>query len=609
MDHRAQLENKKYRNWVRAGLGIKYVKDGLEPFCDHVVNQQHADILHKVQQKHNLSAVACGLCDVRTLQPDHVQSKNRQCPLGQTHCNCLHPRGKTSCPNNVCGAIYDEIIRRHASTPPVPYWRNTDAHQWCTEPWAVAKCFINAPGYEHKLRATEIDCSGLLHLLINNIEFHHHIQSGISGNDAFSKVLQHRNAIFHCNNMELEDTDIANYIDDMIELLQDDKEIKDRQESKEAVKKLLELKQEKFVITTTDEMEVRRIAMAAIEQKEKNLEQRIVDAANEIGAKTDESEKQIKVIGSAIKNELAQKRVEMKDDLRKTEIDSIGRLEKREKEIKEVLRMKETEFAKKMDQKERESKETFRMTEVDLKQKLVQKELKIKKNLRVTEVNSKEGLKHEEVEIKKNLRVVELESKGRLEQKGKDIEKHLERKREDILYQLERKQSAQIQIEARRSDDISKAAADDLMKSSPRDTPLQSNSERMRAETQKAGDETPDLFQRIYGWFTYPKRKKELKDDLATFYKTRYSTIPLSPLVEGHDTPLVDFYILPEMNIIEKQDKKPAGEETKTPVKSLSDVFQSENSSEIYLTADAGFGKSAFSKYLAVTWCQAHRPE
>ncbi|XP_053382390.1 uncharacterized protein LOC123540685 isoform X1 [Mercenaria mercenaria] len=477
MDHRAQLENKKYRNWVRAGLGIKYVKDGLEPFCDHLVNQQHVDILDKVKQKHNLSAVACGLCDVHTLQPDHVQSKNRQCPLGQIHCNCLHPRGKTSCPNNVCGAIYDEIIWRHASTPPAPYWRNTDAHQWCTEPWAVAKCFINAPGYEHKTRATEFDCSGLLHLLIDNIEFHHHIHCIIDGNDAFSRVLQHRNAIFHCNNMEIEDTDIANYIDDMIELLQDYKEMKDRQESKNAVKKLLELKQEKFVITTTDEMEVRRNAMDAIEEKEKNLEQRIVDAATEIG----ESEKQIKVIGSTIKHELAQKRVEMKDDLRKTEIDSIGRLEKKEKEIKEVLRMKEIESAKKMDQKERESKDNLRKIEVDLKQKLEQKELQIKKNLRVTEVNSKEGLKHEEIEIKKNLRVVELESKGRLDQKGKEIEKHLERKGEDILYQLKRKQSAQIQIEGRRSDDISKATADDLMKSSPRERALQSNYERMRA--------------------------------------------------------------------------------------------------------------------------------
>ncbi|XP_053383430.1 uncharacterized protein CXorf38 homolog [Mercenaria mercenaria] len=329
MDHRAQLENKKYRNWVRAGLGIKYVKDGLEPFCDHLVNQQHADILDKVKQKHNLSAVACGFCDVRTLQPDHVQTKNRQCPLGQTHCNCLHPRGKTSCPNNVCGAIYDEIIRRHASTPPAPYWKNTDAQQWCTEPWAVAKCFINAPGYEHKTRATEFDCSGLLHLLIDNLEFHHHIQNGISGNDAFSRVLQHRNAIFHCNNMEVEDTDIAKYIDDMIELLQDDKEVKDRQESKNAVKKLLE---EKFVITTTDELEGPRIAMDAIDEKEKILNEN-VDVANKfLGVKTDESKTQIKEIGSTIKDELAQKREDMKDVLRKTEIDLKGKLEKKKRE-------------------------------------------------------------------------------------------------------------------------------------------------------------------------------------------------------------------------------------------------------------------------------------
>ncbi|XP_053382140.1 uncharacterized protein LOC123540059 [Mercenaria mercenaria] len=237
--------------------------------------------------------------------------------------------------------------------------------------------------------------------------------------------------------MEVEDTDIANYIDDMIELLQDDKEIKDRQESKNAAKKLLELKQEKFVITTTDELEVRRIAMDAIEEKEKNLEQRIVDASNEIGVKTDESKTQIKEIGSTIKDELAQERVDMKDDLRKTEIDLKGKLEKREKEIKEAIRMKEIESTEAMDKKE--------------------------------------------MEIKDNLRMVELESKGKLNQKGKEIEKHLERKGEDILNQLERKQSAQIQIEAKRNDDITKAAADDLMKSSSRERALQSNYERMRA--------------------------------------------------------------------------------------------------------------------------------
>ncbi|XP_053382737.1 lamin-1-like [Mercenaria mercenaria] len=126
------------------------------------------------------------------------------------------------------------------------------------------------------------------------------------------------------------------------------------------------------------------------------------------------------------------------------------------------------------------------------------------------------------------------------------------------------------------------------------------------------GGETPSLLQRIIRMFTgptYRKRKKELKDNLTTFYTKRYSTIPLSPLFEEHDTPLVDFYILPEMNYIEMQKTLPRGEEAKIPVKSLSDIFRSGSNCEIYLTADAGFGKTAFSKYLALTWCQAHSPK
>ncbi|XP_053385467.1 uncharacterized protein LOC123539385 [Mercenaria mercenaria] len=134
------------------------------------------------------------------------------------------------------------------------------------------------------------------------------------------------------------------------------------------------------------------------------------------------------------------------------------------------------------------------------------------------------------------------------------------------------------------------------------------NEKRAQGGSKKAVGKASNFIQRFFERRDRRREEKKLKDDLAAFYKTRYSTIPLSPLVEGHDTPLVDFYILPEMNFIDKQ-KKPGEEETKTPVESLSDVFKSENSCEIYLTADAGFGKTAFSKYLAVTWCQAHRPE
>ncbi|XP_060603902.1 uncharacterized protein LOC132756782 [Ruditapes philippinarum] len=60
-----------------------------------------------------------------------------------------------------------------------------------------------------------------------------------------------------------------------------------------------------------------------------------------------------------------------------------------------------------------------------------------------------------------------------------------------------------------------------------------------------------------------------------------------------------------------KQKSEVCHEEERTPIKSLGDLFstESEDQQEIYLLADAGFGKTAFSKYLAIAWCQAHCPE
>ncbi|XP_060555466.1 uncharacterized protein LOC132716246 isoform X2 [Ruditapes philippinarum] len=60
-----------------------------------------------------------------------------------------------------------------------------------------------------------------------------------------------------------------------------------------------------------------------------------------------------------------------------------------------------------------------------------------------------------------------------------------------------------------------------------------------------------------------------------------------------------------------KQKSLTCHEEERTPIKSLKDLFStgSADQQEIYLSADAGFGKTAFSKYLAIMWCQAHCPD
>ncbi|XP_053405052.1 uncharacterized protein LOC123522820 [Mercenaria mercenaria] len=250
MAHQRHLEKEKYRQWVKAGLGLGYLKEGLSPFCDDVAKQQHKDILDNIKQTKNLSTVTCGQCALRTLKPDHVKIGKNQCPYGQANCNCCYTTGKIACPNNVCGAIYDNIITNHAYTPPAPSWKNTQSQQWTGDPWSIAKCFINAPGYDQKTSAADIDCTGLLHVIINNKYFHNHILCNLGGANVFLKVRQYRNEIFHSSTMELEEADANRYIDDMIAVLEDGKELISRKDAQDAVKKLEELKNDDFIITT-----------------------------------------------------------------------------------------------------------------------------------------------------------------------------------------------------------------------------------------------------------------------------------------------------------------------------------------------------------------------
>ncbi|XP_060592842.1 uncharacterized protein LOC132747466 [Ruditapes philippinarum] len=106
---------------------------------------------------------------------------------------------------------------------------------------------------------------------------------------------------------------------------------------------------------------------------------------------------------------------------------------------------------------------------------------------------------------------------------------------------------------------------------------------------------------------TYQRQKKELQGFLIKFYKHRCSSMPLSPLLEETETHLAGFYVMPDIVAV-KQKSLTCNEEKKIPIESLRDLFstRSGDQQEIYLLADAGLGKTAFSKYLAITWCQAH---
>jgi hypothetical protein len=178
--HKTQLQDCKYLNWVKSGLALKYLKDGIGDFANEVVNGEHSQILQAIGLT---PGSTCNQCTLNTLKPPHAPApKVKQCPIGQRNCNCLLSNN-SSCPKNICGPIYDEIVKTHGTLQ--PFWKNTDITKWTTHPWEIAKCFINVPGYDKKQSAEDTDVAGLMHLFINCKFFQRRVSSSIN---LFDKV-------------------------------------------------------------------------------------------------------------------------------------------------------------------------------------------------------------------------------------------------------------------------------------------------------------------------------------------------------------------------------------------------------------------------------------
>lgn len=122
-----------------------------------------------------------GLCDCETksLRPNH--NKRRCINKSRSICNCKKMFTK-ECKLGQCGSFYDEIIRMHAHYDPM--FRNCRPALWKTQPIEIAKCYLSCDGYLIKISLDDIDASGLLSICINNI----HIRSKIGSLPAFEKV-------------------------------------------------------------------------------------------------------------------------------------------------------------------------------------------------------------------------------------------------------------------------------------------------------------------------------------------------------------------------------------------------------------------------------------
>ncbi|XP_060587132.1 uncharacterized protein LOC132742684 isoform X2 [Ruditapes philippinarum] len=141
-------------------------------------------------------------------------------------------------------------------------------------------------------------------------------------------VRQFRNEIFHSSSMELEESDANAYLDDMIAVLQDNKELAHREDAQQAVRKLQDLKMKDLNITTEGFEEILRqikeemaIAFKTTEiaatkyddLKKKQLEMEAKMAEEKIGNL--ETEKELAVLKITIKELESQMSKERKEKL------------------------------------------------------------------------------------------------------------------------------------------------------------------------------------------------------------------------------------------------------------------------------------------------------
>ncbi|XP_053382059.1 uncharacterized protein LOC123541230 [Mercenaria mercenaria] len=580
-----KLSGAKFKNWIKAGLGVLLTKEGIEPFVYDEIEQFQQKCLSDICNNNGLPAgTTCSSCCTENVV---VCPTNRICNARRGKCN-FHRNSATQylpsgCPNKICHNFKNAIQRAHRYYG--PSYKNTDAAQWCSNPWEVAKCFMPSDGYTDAMNAADTDFNGITSVVLNYEAFQTKIHDDLSKPyNIFEQGREVGRAVRHCPQLEMEDTDLQHYFSVLQNLLSDPAYLSANTAAQNAKTKLLQLQNDTLVIGKDDLRKVLDDGCKAVQDEIRTAKDDYKKDAErqklQLIKITNEYVSDIGRQGKASMSQLDQACKSAMDEIEKQRKKSVKEVQAEGGKQKEIIVAEGRTIAKTVI-------EEVQIETVNAKRKIAEETDQEVKRLK-TEATA--GINTLEAEAHTQVKTISTEAGEAVKQIVGARAEGVKGMRTEALTRMEHlKEYAEegvnkLEVEAKAGVTKINLETDEALK----------QIEKSKAESKED---------------TYNKLKKELKDDLATFYKTRYGTIPLSPLVEGHDTPLVDFYILPEMNFIEKQDKKPAGKETKTPVKSLSDVFQSENSCEIYLTADAGFGKTAFSKYLAVTWCQTHRPE
>ncbi|XP_045212775.2 uncharacterized protein LOC123563809 [Mercenaria mercenaria] len=236
-------------NWLLAAVGLKYLKEGLEEFTDQSLRKQHEDFLKALPAKTG-QCIQCIQCTINNILPSHNTTSCRK-----AKCWCRDKKRRRLCPVGQCSQMHDLIASSHRTGE--PNWSNTDPQKWHANHISIGACFINTPGYKLKRSITEIDCSGILSIMINNKLFDQILGGGNAANcsDDLKKALDARNEIFHEPNLQLLSSKMQHYISLFIKILNFSK-IQNTPVVQTALEKLAEIKSGNYLLSKAEKDDV-----------------------------------------------------------------------------------------------------------------------------------------------------------------------------------------------------------------------------------------------------------------------------------------------------------------------------------------------------------------
>ncbi|XP_034557913.1 uncharacterized protein CXorf38-like [Notolabrus celidotus] len=175
-DLKSRLNNREYKNWLKAGQCLRILKEGLHPFISLDMRAFHGDLLNKnTQLRKPCSTSACK-------------------PKG----NQLTSACRT------CSEWQKEILKHHRHRDPIVNWDNCFPPRWRTDPWELAKAYM--PRGQSKVKsADQCDASALLNL-INFCDWFDSVDHTV-----VREVIRHRNELMHNCELGVKDEWMTQY--------------------------------------------------------------------------------------------------------------------------------------------------------------------------------------------------------------------------------------------------------------------------------------------------------------------------------------------------------------------------------------------------------------